>query len=322
MSKYFSLYSFSIPIRGKDHAVICDLQNSSYTDIPLFLFELLEQYPELSLKELEELYNDKGHYIFKYLTLLEKRNIGRFSLLPNEFCKINLTWKKAEQIRTAVIDVADQQKINYLDLFDQLNDLNCRNIEMRFFRPISQHFLEEILLHTKTSKIRTIDFILPFDAGQIDIKKYRKNTQQYKKLCHTIFYGTDLKISYKDDCIFSSLKDLSSPAAFEDVAEDQYIINTSFFSEAQKFNTYYNAKVCIDVDGNLKNCSSHTNHFGSIREAKLKDLIDQPDFKRFWNISNDQILGIQDSALRYIWMNTHDLEQVDDTLYKMKYVQK
>ncbi len=320
MSKYFSLYSFCIPVRGKDAAIVCNLQNSSYTEIPLFLFEMLEYYSNLSLKELEELYNDKTHYIFKYLTLLEKRNIGRFSLLPNEFCKIDLTWKKPEKIRSAIIDIDDRQKLNYFDIFDQLNDLSCRNLEIRFFYSVNQRFLEEILLHTKTSKIRTIDFILPFEGSQFDIKRYRKSLHQHKKLCHTIFYGTDLKINYKNDCIFSTPKDLSSPTAFEDIPEDRYIINTAFFSESQKFNTYYNAKVCIDINGNIKNCTSHDRHFGNVRDGKIEDLIDQSDFKLFWNINNDQILGIQDSPLRYIWMNTHDLEQVDNTLYKMKYV--
>ena len=63
-------------------------------------------------------------------------------------------------------------------------------------------------------------------------------------------------------------------------------MNIELFSEAQKYNTYYNKKISIDCNGNIKNCLSNEKHFGNISKNKLSDIIKKREYNYLWNINN------------------------------------
>jgi len=65
-------------------------------------------------------------------------------------------------------------------------------------------------------------------------------------------------------------------------------------------NSCLNRTVSIDTKGNIKNCPSMTENFGNIRDTTLMEALEKPGFKKYWNITKDQIDVCKDCEYRYI----------------------
>jgi len=46
--------------------------------------------------------------------------------------------------------------------------------------------------------------------------------------------------------------------------------NLPFFTEAQCHNTCLNRKVCLDAEGNIKNCPAMAKSYGNIKDTSLE----------------------------------------------------
>ncbi len=75
-------------------------------------------------------------------------------------------------------------------------------------------------------------------------------------------------------------------------------INT--FTEAQCHNTCLNRKVSINKSGEICNCPSMPKTFGNIKNKSIKEVIENPDFTKFWGINKDKIEICKDCEYRYI----------------------
>jgi SPASM domain peptide maturase of grasp-with-spasm system len=77
-------------------------------------------------------------------------------------------------------------------------------------------------------------------------------------------------------------------------------INKSLFTESQNHNTCLNRKLCIDAEGNIKNCPSMPRSFGNIKDTTLLEAIEKEGFKDLWFITKDQIEVCKDCEFRYM----------------------
>ncbi len=48
------------------------------------------------------------------------------------------------------------------------------------------------------------------------------------------------------------------------------------------------------------NCHSMKESYGNIRDTTLREALEKPDFKKYWNINKDQIKVCRDCEFRYI----------------------
>ncbi|MEM1319337.1 MAG: hypothetical protein AAGG75_03725 [Bacteroidota bacterium] len=315
MKSHFSLYSYSIPVMGKEQAVICDLANARYTKIPKFLYEVFTDFRDQSITVLEQSYKDTQGTIVKYLNLLEERKIGLFTDTPECYNTINLDWRYAQEILWGVVDILDYKSYDCLDVMEQIINLNCTYIEIRFFGNYHVKDIEELLELTERSGIRCIDFVIP-DTPQLDqtLKLYDK----YMKVNSFLIYGSDREFQLEDKRIYSTKRKLQHDSAMENIPRDEFIITPEFFSESQKFNPFYNRKVCIDSYGKIKNCTTHTAHFGDVRVDRIAEVVKSDEFREMWYTCPDKIIDVRDWEFRYIWLNTHELRKIDEDLYEIK----
>ena len=85
------------------------------------------------------------------------------------------------------------------------------------------------------------------------------------------------------------------------IIDKKYFVNNlPFFTEAQHHNTCLNRKICIDENGDIKNCPAMKQSYGNIRTTTLKEAIEKPGFKDCWTISKDQIDVCKDCEFRYM----------------------
>ena len=302
---------------GKTGAAIIDLQKISNTTIPQFLCEILQDYENESLDTLAELYEDRDNSIKQYLDNLCEKNLGFFTDEPERYPKMNLSWDTPEVIRQAVIQIEDYSRFNYKELLQQLDELLCKNMEIWFTGSYTRSDLEDLLSATNGSVLRSLALVLPYNAD-ITIKGYQELTSLYTKIGEIYLHRAPKTTKSPGTRVYSIRDDLGDfKKTFVNIPSDQYIIYLEFFTESRKHNAYYNRKVCINARGYVKNCLTHHRDFGNIAEKRLEEIVEDPAFRELWYACNDRILGIKDSEFRDIWLNTYELEKVDDNYYRM-----
>jgi SPASM domain peptide maturase of grasp-with-spasm system len=315
--KYFRLYSCSLPVMGKDQSIVCNLHNAGYTIVPQFLAEILLEYPDLSIKELEDLYGDREGSILQYFNYLEEKQLGFFTVEPELFPRLELDWYSPERLKHGVVQIADLNRFNYGDIIHSLIETDCINIDIWFTGEVKAEAIESLLIPFNTSSVRSFDLYIPFSNHNTP-EKLAKLGNNALKAADMVVYGAPSKKKIRQDRIYYTPRKLNdNKKAFKNIPADKFIIYIEFFMESIKHNPFYNRKVCIDEHGFIKNCLTHKREFGNISSTELSSLPDNEEFTDLWYACNDKIEDVRDSPFRYIWLNTHELEKVDNQLYRM-----
>jgi SPASM domain peptide maturase of grasp-with-spasm system len=76
--------------------------------------------------------------------------------------------------------------------------------------------------------------------------------------------------------------------------------NIQFFTESQHHNTCLNRKICIDAEGNIKNCPAMSQSYGNIKYTPIAEIIGKQGFKDCWYICKDKIDVCKDCEFRHI----------------------
>ncbi len=99
------------------------------------------------------------------------------------------------------------------------------------------------------------------------------------------------------------------------ILSDYFASNIKHYTEAQKNNTCLNRKIAIDIEGNIKNCPSMKESFGNIRDTTLQEALEKPGFKKYWNITKDQIQTCKDCEFRYICTDCRAYLEAPEDIY-------
>jgi len=102
------------------------------------------------------------------------------------------------------------------------------------------------------------------------------------------------------------------------ISTNSFSVNTKMFSESQKRNSCLNKKIAIDVNGNIKNCPSMNLCFANIKEASLQSVFNNPDFKKNWYITKDQVDICKVCEFRYICVDCRAFTKNGDLHSKPK----
>ena len=314
---HFRLYSCSVPVRGKDESIICNLHNAGYTVIPHFLCELFQDFSELSIDELQTLYNDRDGSLVKYFNYLEEKQLGFYTNEPDCFPALDLEWHAPEKVAYAVLQIEDLNRLDYTSIIRQLDEQQCNNIDLWFTQKCDTDALKEILVQFDDSGIRSFDVYMPY-SNDFNLTKLISFGAGIKKTADLVLYGAPSKKKMSKERIYFTPRKLSEKRnTHRNIPKDKFIIYIEFFTESIKYNPYYNRKVCIDKDGYLRNCLTHKKEFGNISTRNITDLLKDEAYTDLWYACNDKILEIQDSPFRYMWLNTHELEKTGDDTYRM-----
>lgn len=84
------------------------------------------------------------------------------------------------------------------------------------------------------------------------------------------------------------------------VSRNYFGVDKDKVIESINHNSCLNRKISIDKDGNIKNCPSMAESFGNIKDTTLEEALNKPGFKKYWNITKDQIEVCKDCEFRHI----------------------
>ena len=306
MKKKFILFSDCIPVKGANRSTICDTKNNNYFLIPNGLYEILVKYNGRSIEQVkQEIGHEYNDIIDEYFEFLLSNNLIFFSSNPEYFPKITLKWDSPSPITNMIIDY-DYTNHDFNNIVRQLETLKCSYIQLRFFNIVDFAFLKNLIgiIKKEKSRIISVDFVLPFDES-ISEHELKKILKKNSRIHSIVIYNSPQDYSHKPirekmGYLMYVQRNILSEKHCGIINTEYFYSNIKLFSESQNHNTCLNRKISIDKNGDIKNCPSMTQSFGNIQKTSLLDALSHPDFKRFWNITKEEIEICRDCEFRHI----------------------
>lgn len=255
-------------VEGFNRTSICDLPRNNYQFAPKELKSFIQhvERPDFdTLQDIDE--NDKSwldNFIAnEYITRVPNNHYEYFSPL-------DLSWEHPSIIISAVIH--EQVSDNIIPILDKLV---CKQIVILVENKAS---IEMILKkHFKETNYQGLEFILDqIDLDDIEINRLKSN--------YPILHNITKKGKFG-----GSIQNL--------------ITNIELFTESIHFHNYFNRKVYIDKNGDIKNSIETNTIHGNIKELDVNEfisVINSEKFQAIWNAKKDDCDICKDCELRYI----------------------
>lgn len=301
---YFIIYQCCIPVKGYTRSILCDTQRGDIHLVPSMMLNIIELAKNMSVSAIKQSFNhEHDEIIEEYFQFLIDRELG---FLGSEdeidlFPPIDLTWKTPSTITNAIVDSNRDSNHDFVSIAQQLSDLKCQAVELRFYDTLTLDTLGSILKAFDGTEIASIYLILPFNEeihkdslldlllGQGRVESFTihssKRDEQYY-LNNKLIVFSVAKITDQTHCGL--------------ILSNYFTPNLNLFTESQHHNTCLNRKIAVDVQGAIKNCPSMSISYGNIRNTTLNDALDTPGFTSLWGISKDQIDICKDCEFRHV----------------------
>ena len=326
--KRFKRFAQCLAVAGAERGVIYDLPRLKYKFVPLVLCDILTQHDGKTVADLKRIYNPQNTPQFntlidEYIDFLLQHDYifwcdeEDLELFPD----IDLHWDAPHHITNLIVDIDANSHHNWANIVEQVQQLNCQHLQIRSFVPQTLSFYDQVLSHFLTSVVRSVEIITAYSPDTA-VEAIQQLIQKHLRIRSFIQHTSpqyELQVEGENgmghiakvtDCIRSA-NDCHI------IDHGYFTVNIQLFTEAQHHHTYYNRKLGIDTQGNIKNCPSLTQSFGNINNPNinLKQIVQTPEFQRLWHIKKDETAICKDCEFRYMCVDSREPYLGNDGLY-------
>ncbi len=301
-SSNWHLYSCCFPVKGSRRSIIYDIQRDKYFLIPNSLYELLADRKGMDFEKLSNTNVLEKSTIEEYAKFLQENELIFETNDPGLFPPISLEWKSPFWVTNAIIDLGND--LSFLkSSIHQLIGLRCQHLQLRFFKPVCYEILDTNLSFLESSEVKSVELFVKYNHT-LDVENLKPLIQKHKRIFSITVYDSPEDILFNRDFYMGKItfisENLVSSLCCGVVHPTLFNINIPTYTESQHHNSCLNRKISLDTEGNIKNCPSMPQSFGNIKDTTLQDALEHPDFKKYWNVTKDQIEVCKDCEFRYI----------------------
>ncbi len=308
-------FSNCVPVKGYNRTAIYDLQRYRYILTSNFFSDLLSKSKnKLSIDNIE---SDLKNYLDELVEdewgmLIDKKAASIFS-------DFDLQWDHYSTVTNSQIDFYNNTNdiSNFFEvIIPQLEKLICKHLQINFLEPFSYPEILDFLYRFDDTNMESVIIHTPYVSITIEesqrlfeIQPRLSSIVMYNSPKNLINYNVEVKLFYTEEDISVRNKTI--------IYSQYFALNISAFTESQKYNTYFNRKLCIDAVGNIKNSPEHERSFGNIKNITLKDAINSKGFKDFWFIHKDMIDVCKDCEFRHMCVDASiPIRRKDNSWYR------
>lgn len=300
----FKLFANCQPVKGARRSLICDIQRGEMKLIPNGLYDILTEYNGKTYNEIIEDYGeDNKPTIDEYFEFLEENEFIFWTPDPQNFPDIDTEWDYPGAITNAIIDCNQQSAHNYEVIFQQLSDLGCKAVQLRFYNTIGIQQLKEILNYTNKTRFQHIDLFVKHDDAYTEevVNELCGEHVRIQLICiHSAPATKQVTLEMYSTRILYTEEIVNDHTHCGVIASEYFVVNMPTFFEAMKYNSCLNRKISVDVNGEIRNCPSLPQTYGNITTTSLHSALIQKDFKNLWEINKDQVEICKDCEFRLV----------------------
>lgn len=319
--KVFKLFSDCIPVKGIIRSIIYDLTRKKYYFIPNDLLLILEKFDGLKLDAIYKKYPKSDHSVIdEYFDFLNENQLIFHvdSSISNLFPPINLNWETPSYFTNCIINVESDSAFDYKCIIQSLDKVNCRAIMVFSFNKLDFNIYEKILESLEGSRVSSLEFVIAFDRKTYI--KFLQKIEVLKRVKSIIFHGLreteKNKFPSSRSRIFCISRKLKSVEDLNSISQEFFTVDRSLFIESIKYNTYYNKKLLIDKNGEIKKSYFDDKTYGNIHNCNLEKLASNENFTSLHKINKDLITVCKDCEFRRMCIDHRVPKQrVDNTWY-------
>ncbi len=297
----FKLFSSCLLVPGISRSLIIDEQRCKFYTIPNAMYSLLKTYDGCSIQEVIQkegtdpealgILSEYFEFLFEQELIFEcNREVAA------QFVPIAENFDHPAVITNAIVTMQQFAAPDLAGILMQLTALGCYTLEIRVCKPTNCTAISQLLTLCNTCELENITLIIQLDTGIETLEAYKAT---FPFLNRIINYNQASE-SRETAGIIYTRKDLSQSNSCGLVQADFFTPTLQHYLESVNHNTCLNRKIAIDETGAIKNCPGMPESFGNIRDTSLAAAIDQPGFKRHWNINKDKVSKCKDCEFRHI----------------------
>ena len=302
-NKYLKIFSNCLFFYGNKRTLLVDIHNNSFITIPNTFHEFI-----LYIDDCNKIKDAYGYFglenvevLDEYIDFIISNNIGFIcsKLEFKRFPKLNLNYEDYLLIENCIIEYSEYTN-NYLDkILNLLETINCKIVQIINYNLLELTEYESILNKIEKSKI-SFEIISKYCSSNFKELVDRSLKTNVRTL---IFHSTNMdyfNFEYDDLIVTHINSEVESFKYCGMIAKFYFNVNKNKVLESLNHNSCLHKKISIDKDGNIKNCPSMAESFGNIKDTTLEEALNKPNFKKYWNITKDQIEVCKDCEFRHI----------------------
>ncbi|NVO10317.1 MAG: grasp-with-spasm system SPASM domain peptide maturase [Bacteroidales bacterium] len=316
-NSYYFLFANCIPVRGYTRAIICDLTRKTIDFIPIQLFNILIESKKNKIKDIVQRYKGDEKEIMseyfdfllenEYIYLCDKDTLKKFPPLSK-------SWQSPNHISSLIIEYSENFCIP--EIIRNIEEYGKLEIQIRFFTKTPINTILKLLSELSNRRICSLELIIPF-SNEIQDKTLEKICLDYQFISKFIFYNTP-KENIKDHStpsIIYTHQNILSESHCGFISPHYFNISIDSFTESLYYNNCLNQKLCINKDGEIKNCLNMDRSYGSIHKANLEKIIFSKEFNLYNKIKKDSIDVCKECEFRYICSDCRTFIKYPENIY-------
>lgn len=305
---YFNLFPTTIITKGQKNGLIFNLKIDTYFKIPLALCDFISELSENSIEEsmLDIENEDVINKLTGFINWLIENKFGIRSEFKIPFTKLNPQYFSNRTISNSILEVdfsLYSYRNNIDEILTQLNNLGCEAIEVRVINKSSKSEIVELLEKIEIFDFTSIDLMIE-DFLPLNENEIKELCEEYLSVKRLIIFNSSKTQQIdlgKLQCVaFFSNKNTKLSKSCGAVSNDFFYTNQRQYFESIHHNTCLNGKISIGVNGEIMNCPSMRTYFGNIQDIKLEDVIYTREFRKYWNVTKEQIAVCRDCEFRHV----------------------
>jgi SPASM domain peptide maturase of grasp-with-spasm system len=218
------------------------------------------------------------------------------------FPPMSLHWDFPGEVSNAIIEFSNKSNFSLELAIYQMIAVNCQHLLFKFMNSISKvEFLKLVYLLKKTN-IKTISIYINSNIIDFNEISLIETIDTFKPIKDIILFKSEFElhknrnVSYNTEAFDFLMSDNNCGL----VDKRYFSVYFPLFTESQLHNTCLNRKICIDANGEIKNCPGMMQSFGNIKDTTLKEALEKPGFKDLWFICKDKIDVCKDCEFRHM----------------------
>jgi SPASM domain peptide maturase of grasp-with-spasm system len=292
----FIIFANCIITRGKNQGVLADLQFGKIVLIPVYYLDLIDILVDKPEEQIESL-KAANENVSGFVDFLIQNNFAAYVENDIVLPPLKVVFKTPFSITNAILEAESLDML--LDQYKYMTTNEVKYIEIRIYFKITEQEVAHFFQVIQEGDSLITELTLNLADGSLCEQHYLDNVLKRYPFVKSINIFNNRNLN-NDLPRLIYVSNMLSNKLCGSVDTELFACNNKMFSEANSRNSCLNRKISVDTNGDIKNCPSMSESYGNIKDTTLEVAMSKPGFKKYWNVTKDQIEICKDCEFRYV----------------------